>query len=526
MAVICRDSGDNASANDPLLPWLWSIKKALDDLSSTADSASQFETLLKDCILKFKDDDRYKNDVRFLKIWFLYLDAVHDFESVFKMMEDSRICTTYSLLYISYALFLESKGKLVDALEIYRMGISRNAKPLERLKKAEALFLGRMSAIVDACSLQEIDCRESVDPGKSFVNPWSISTFNDLLMKMKNQILKYNGYHASNKNYSGRVPLSSLQRNKIIEIGGKKYQIKGCAGQGGFAKVFRAYINSNPDDVVALKIQKPAFPWEFYMYRQLDNRIVDKERPSFGFAQRVHVFSDYSVLVCDYLGQGTLQDAINSYIVTGHKMDEELCIYYTIEMLHMLEILHSASIIHGDFKPDNLLMRYARNELIEEGFCSRTGAWCDQGLCLVDWGRGMDLSLFPDGTVFKGDCRTSGFCCVEMQENKPWRFQVDTYGLCVIVHMMLHGSYMEIQKVSSDGSYIYQPKSSLKRYWNVELWKKLFTELLNMDSGDDHKKVLRSLRASFEDYMCSNPQLIKKLKQLLVRQRNTLCSSA
>lgn len=36
--------------------------------------------------------------------------------------------------------------------------------------------------------------------------------------------------------------------------GGKKYQIKGCAGQGGFAKVLKAYVNSNPDEVVALKV--------------------------------------------------------------------------------------------------------------------------------------------------------------------------------------------------------------------------------------------------------------------------------
>ncbi|PQQ10512.1 mitotic checkpoint serine/threonine-protein kinase BUB1 [Prunus yedoensis var. nudiflora] len=33
-----------------------------------------------------------------------------------------------------------------------------------------------------------------------------------------------------------------------------------------------------------------------------------------------------------------------------------------------------------------------------------------------------------------------------MQENRPWTFQVDTYGLCVVVHLMLHNSYMEIEK--------------------------------------------------------------------------------
>lgn len=41
--------------------------------------------------------------------------------------------------------------------------------------------------------------------------------------------------------------------------GGKKYQIKGCAGQGGFAQVFKAHVDSYPDEVVALKVVAYAF---------------------------------------------------------------------------------------------------------------------------------------------------------------------------------------------------------------------------------------------------------------------------
>ncbi|KAI7740421.1 hypothetical protein M8C21_012485, partial [Ambrosia artemisiifolia] len=102
---------------------------------------------------------------------------------------------------------------------------------------------------------------------------------------------------------------------------------------------------------------------------------------------------------------------------------------------------------------------------------------------------------------------------------------VDTYGLCVIVHLMLHNTYMEIDKTPSLGGYLYQPKSPFKRYQKVDLWKKLFTDLLNNDDDGEHLKILGNLRKSFEDYMCSNPHLIKQLKQSLTKQRISMCSS-
>ncbi|KAL4318919.1 hypothetical protein GQ457_18G014660 [Hibiscus cannabinus] len=528
MVAIPTEPNISSYANDPLFPWLLSIKKELDDWYSGSRSGGDLDNLLSDCISTFKKNAQYRNDLRFLKIWFIYLEGSKDYESVFREMEENEICIGNSLLYEWYAYFLEAKGKWKEAHIIYHMGISRKAEPIEKLKWAQSLFVKRMSDRLHTFSLGKVDGDEQVESGKKYINPWSPFTIEELLKKIQPHITKYDGYHLSKKVYSGKVALSSLKkssRNKIIEIGGRKYQIKGCAGQGGFAQVFKAYVDNNPDDVVALKIQKPAFPWEFYMYRQLDERVSGEQRPSFGFAHKIHVYSDWSILICDYLSHGTLQDAINSYVVTGKFMEEVLCIYYTMEMLYMLETLHGVGIIHGDFKPDNLLIRYSKDDLSEEGFKDRTGPWLDQGLYLVDWGRGIDLHLFPDNTEFTGDSRTSGFRCIEMQQNKPWTFQANTYGLCVAVHMMLHNTYMEIERKASDGDYIYLPKSSFKRYWNVDLWKALFTKLLNVSPGKNDVELLRSLRKSFLDYMHDNPPLIKKLRELLVKQRATLCSA-
>ncbi|CAN1851294.1 Mitotic checkpoint serine/threonine-protein kinase BUB1 [Linum perenne] len=521
MAIMLSESGD--SDRDPLLQWLLSIRKALDGRNFV-----QLEELVSNCIRTFKDDLMYRDDPRFLKIWFLHLECSGDFETVFKEMETSKICIDNSLLYELYAGFLEAKEMWQEAHMVYRIGILRKAEPLERLKNAFFLFLDRMSDRVNACSVKKIDGGVS-SQSENCINPWSASTMEKLMKKIQPSLAKYDGYHSSSKTYSGKVDLSSLRnssRNKMVELGKRKYQIKGCAGQGRFAQVFKAHDSSNPDEIIALKIQTPPFPWEFYVYRQLDQRIPVWQRPCFGLAQRMHLYSDYSILVCDYLSHGTLHDVINSYVVVGKTMEEQLCIYYTIEMLYMLETLHDVGLIHGDFKPDNLLVRCARDQCSLFSFlhvCTQSSIF--QGLCLIDWGRAIDLRLFPSNMEFEGACRTSGFRCVEMQENKRWKCQADSYNLCVVVHLMLHGSYMETErKHTSDSGNIIMPRLSVKRYWNCKLWEKLFKQLLNNAPHDD-RTLLHDLREEFQEYLCSDPQLLRKLKELLTKQRHSLCSS-
>lgn len=101
-------------------------------------------------------------------------------------MEENKICINHSLLYEWYALFLEAKGRWKEARIVYHIGISRSltfliiffdlglyclvhfsdlvllfwdcrkAEPLENLKKAQALFIDRMTERLNASSLQKV----------------------------------------------------------------------------------------------------------------------------------------------------------------------------------------------------------------------------------------------------------------------------------------------------------------------------------------------------------------------------------
>jgi checkpoint serine/threonine-protein kinase len=70
-----------------------------------------------------------------------------------------------------------------------------------------------------------------------------------------------------------------------------------------------------------------------------------------------------------------------------------------------------------------------------------------------------------------------------MREGLPWTYQPDYFGLAGIIYCMLYGKYFEDNSVIShpgkDGQPRYNLAASLKRYWQVDLWTRLFDLLLN-----------------------------------------------
>lgn len=63
---------------------------------------------------------------------------------------------------------------------------------------------------------------------------------------------------------------------------------------------------------------------------------------------------------------------------------------------------------------------------------------------LIDFGRSIDMTLFPAGTSFTRVVTTEGFTCVEMQTGRSWTYQLDLYGVAGCVHCLLFGDYMKV----------------------------------------------------------------------------------
>ncbi|KAF9355685.1 hypothetical protein BGX34_010312 [Mortierella sp. NVP85] len=104
---------------------------------------SHLMDLLEKAIKSLKDEQRYMNDLRFVRLYILYAEKVEYPLEIYKFMEKHDIGTGLSLYYEAYAEYLETRDELDKAREILLLGIHRRAQPLKRLQRNHEEFLLR-----------------------------------------------------------------------------------------------------------------------------------------------------------------------------------------------------------------------------------------------------------------------------------------------------------------------------------------------------------------------------------------------
>ena len=296
--------------------------------------------------------------------------------------------------------------------------------------------------------------------------------------------------------FLGKMHRLSANENKSPIIDFKKtndlYCIRLELGRGGYATVYLAESGTN--EYKALKVEKPASSWEYYILKQVERRLLQLD-PSGSSLRSIinvdalHYFTDESYLVLNYAKQGTLLDLVNLVRQNNSNtaLDETLVMFFSIELIKVVGNIHEIGIIHGDLKADNVMVRFQElsPDIRDLGPYNASGqnGWSSKGIYLIDFGKSLDLTLFPQGkeTKFKADWKVDSQDCLEMQRGEPWNFEADYFGLAGIIHILLFGEVIEVLPLRNT-SKEYKLRNTLKRYWQRDIWHRLFDVLINSSS--------------------------------------------
>jgi checkpoint serine/threonine-protein kinase len=409
-------------------------------------------------------------------------------------------------------------------------------------------------------------------PASFTIDPFDPAVMDAHLAAVEPPLASWQGVHV----HAGEEPLVHLRaaskagggaRQRArggtkLTLGGSEYVLMGSAGSGAHAEVYEgeyaevaaAEEDDDDDDFgdeddhdkhggLAIKVQSERLAkWEWVISKRLAERLSDADAAGVVQPTALHLVggaegsaaggSDDAragVIVMPFGEHGTLQDVVNSYLRVGKSMDELLVIYYAIELLRLTESMHGAGVLHADLKPDNLLLRNGGADWCDWA-AHRPGSWKEKGLALIDLGRAIDLTAFPAGAAFVGDCHTEGFRCSEMIEGKPWTYQADMHCVAATVHTLLFGRYMQVEKVAAGsgggggegGGSRFRTREPLRRYWKTELWEAFFETLLNggpagADADAATPPPLGDLRRMFEQHVTSEG-LGQKLRLGLMKQ--------
>jgi hypothetical protein len=110
--------------------------------------------------------------------------------------------------------------------------------------------------------------------------------------------------------------------------------------------------------------------------------------------------------------------------------------------------------------------------------------------------------------VFTGGTTSETSKCVSMRLGLPWSFDIDTFGICASVHLLIHGVPLDIQPCNDEanGAKKWVPKLKFPRHFQTNLWTEIFDTLLNLD--DDFGRAIGSrpysikrLRKQIEGYI-------------------------
>ncbi|XP_011294960.2 probable inactive serine/threonine-protein kinase bub1 [Musca domestica] len=286
-----------------------------------------------------------------------------------------------------------------------------------------------------------------------------------------------------------------LKPSSKFKINSVEFEVMKLIGEGAYGAVFCGKETVGGKRC-AMKQENPANLWEFYICLEIHDRIlVDEMLPAYMNIDYALIGNNSSILISQFSPYGSLITVCNK--IKKHTMknvDEYVVMLMANELLEIIDHLHAVNIIHADIKADNFLLMNKLQYPSKER--------CIQ---LIDFGVSIDMKRFKKGQTFSFIHNDNSFKCIEMREQRPWTYQLDLYGLAGVLHVLLFGKYMDVEKKTNG---IWMHKTHVPRYFNRNLWDAIFKALLNIRDCNSMPN-LQNLRAMLKE------EIVEKEKYVL-----------
>ncbi|RHY54016.1 hypothetical protein DYB30_006112 [Aphanomyces astaci] len=556
-----RELQDHIAAytgDDPLTSWLEYYKWVQECFPSDMKKNS---SVLEQITHEFKGTKKYRNDVRYMKLWVTYADKVEKPLDVFTFLYKNKIGDKLALFYIAWAFLCEKCGKIKDAETIFnrgfvnaskapasggRIGGSVSATARHPSPKVSAAIFEDAVHPPSSSSRKRPHSSLEVNHPRDNTKPRDVFRFNESALhdgsgeefcfeerRAMQQLVAKVAPSAFLVNASDFISkaLPTTTSDPIQQAAVQDITITTKIAMNDINDMFRSPTKRPPsqssvripltEEPIIRKLQFSSFcvaddgdstdhvaaktPARFKPNAEENattpehptTTLSNHDDPSAAKSAR-RTYKDNSTLLFLQRGdKGTLHGLVNLYAQFGRRMPEPVVVHYACQMLDAVQHVHGANFVHGDIKPDNWIVVDGRSPW-NHATTFGTGA-----VCLIDFGRAIDLQLYPPDTAFCGDCHASGFQCVEMLTKTQWTHQIDTFGLCATIHLLLFGEYMECVKMDDKWTITRR----WKRYWHVELWQDLFDSFLNVPSCA-HQPNLRDWRLKLHKYFTEANQKV------------------
>ncbi|XP_040267520.1 mitotic checkpoint serine/threonine-protein kinase BUB1 beta isoform X2 [Bufo bufo] len=279
---------------------------------------------------------------------------------------------------------------------------------------------------------------------------------------------------------AGQVP--TIKDQEDVLLGGDSYSLKGEIILGENSRIYMgAQADSDMENVkgvgVALKVDSRPLPWDFYIVQQLKERLGEGFMTHFVEQSDCYLFQDGCVMLYKDVGLFSVQDIIQN----PNAVMEEVAILLVYNLLSLVEKLHTADIVHGDLRPETLLLDVG---IFDLSSCTDMSTFFK----LIDFSHSMDMRRCPTLTAqaFPIAPTEHGQQILSPQASP---YQVDLLGIASMVHLMIFKKPLQIQQNDSS----WNITKEVPGLWNKSLWNTFFSKILNSSQGST-AEVLKELK--------------------------------